>query len=311
MGADAIVTGGAGFVGSHVVDRLVEAGQAVAVIDDLSTGHRDNLAPALAAGAVLIEADIRDAAQMRRVLAEQAPAVVYHLAAQVSVTSSVGAVEHDADVNVLGTATLLEAARLAEVKRFVYVSTGGALYGEADQLPTPETAPIRPLSPYGQSKWAAEGYCDLYERLHGLSTFTLRLANVYGPRQDPHGEAGVMAIFAERLRAGRRPTVFGDGRQTRDYVYVGDVAAATLAAGVSDARGACNVGRGRETSVLELVEAFQALEPAVDFSPEMAPARPGEARTSCLDTSRAESVLGWRSETPLARGVPLTYESFH
>jgi UDP-glucose 4-epimerase len=310
MAADALVTGGAGFIGSHVVDRLVGEGATVAVVDDLSSGNRENLAAALDAGATLVEADIRDASAMQELLIEEEPKVVYHLAAQVSVTRSVDDVEHDAAVNVLGTAVLLEAARLAGTPRFVYVSTGGALYGAADERPTPETAPIQPGSPYGQSKWAAEGYSQLYDRLHGLPTITLRLGNVYGPRQDPHGEAGVVAIFCERLRAGQRPTVYGDGLQTRDYVYVDDVADAVLAAGSSDERDAVNVGRGEESTVLDLVEGLQAIEPTVDFSPEHAPERRGEARHSCLDPARAAERLGWRAPTELAEGLRLTYESF-
>jgi UDP-glucose 4-epimerase len=310
MAADAIVTGGAGFIGSHVVDRLVADGAAVSVVDDLSGGRRENLASALDAGASLHEADIRDAAAMDALLSQGEPGVVYHLAAQVSVTRSVSDPQHDASVNVLGTAVLLEAARRAGVPRFVYVSTGGALYGDADERPTPETAPIAPESPYGQSKWAAEGYARLYERLHGLSTLTLRLGNVYGPRQDPHGEAGVVAIFCDLLRAGRRPTVFGDGLQTRDYVHVDDVVAAVLAAGASDERGAVNVSRGVESSVLDLVQGLQALEPAADFSPDHLAERPGESRHSCLDPSRAAQRLGWRAEVGLPDGLRATYESF-
>jgi UDP-glucose 4-epimerase len=212
MPARAIVTGGAGFVGSHVVDRLLEAGTEVVVVDDLSTGRGENLA----AGADLREADVRDSSAMRALLADARPDAVVHLAARASVTRSVEEPEEDGAVNVGGTLALLEAAHRAGVERFVYVSTGGALYGESDLIPTPEDAPIRPLSPYGTSKWAGELYADLYARLHGMSTVTLRLANIYGPRQDPHGEAGVVAIFCERLHAGARPVVFGDGRQTRD-----------------------------------------------------------------------------------------------
>ncbi|MDQ6914618.1 MAG: NAD-dependent epimerase/dehydratase family protein, partial [Actinomycetota bacterium] len=263
MPARAVVTGGAGFIGSHVVDRLLDASMDVVVVDDMSTGRRENLAP----GARLEEADVRDAAAMRELLAATHPDAVVHLAARASVTRSVAAPEGDAAVNVGGTLALLEAAHRAGVERFVYVSTGGALYGEAERIPTPEDAPIRPLSPYGTSKWAGEAYCDLYARLHGMSTLTLRLANVYGPRQDPHGEAGVIAIFCERLRARARPVVFGDGRQTRDYVYVGDVAAATLAALDSPATGPINVGAGAETSVLDLIDALRALSGDGGFEP--------------------------------------------
>jgi UDP-glucose 4-epimerase len=305
MAARAVVTGGAGFIGSHVVDRLLEAGTEAVVVDDLTTGRRENLP----AGADLREADVRDAGAMRGLLADARPDAVVHLAARASVTRSVAEPEDDGAVNVGGTVALLEAAHRAGVERFVYVSTGGALYGEADTIPTPEDAPIRPLSPYGTSKWAGEAYCDLYARLHGMSTLTLRLANVYGPRQDPHGEAGVIAIFCERLRAGARPVVFGDGRQTRDYVYVGDVAAATLAALGSPATGPLNVGAGAETSVLDLVDALRTLAGDAAFEPEHAPPRPGEARRSCLDSSRAAAELGWRAGTPLPDGLRATLES--
>jgi UDP-glucose 4-epimerase len=306
MAARAVVTGGAGFIGSHVVDRLLEARTEVVVVDDLTTGRRENLP----ADADLREADVRDAGAMRALLADARPDAVVHLAARASVTRSVAEPEDDGAVNVGGTLALLEAAHRADVERFVYVSTGGALYGEAETIPTPEDAPIRPLSPYGTSKWAGEAYCDLYARLHGMSTLTLRLANVYGPRQDPHGEAGVIAIFCERLRAGARPVVFGDGRQTRDYVYVGDVAAATQAALDSAATGPVNVGAGAETSVLDLVDALRALAGGdAAFEPEHAPPRPGEARRSCLDSGRAAAELGWRAQTPLSDGLRATLES--
>lgn len=291
------------------MDRLAEEGREVVVVDDLSTGSAENLAEGRS-NVAFHESDIRDAPAMRDVLAQSRPAVVYHLAAQVSVTRSVREVEYDADVNVRGTATLLEAARLAEVPRFVYISTGGALYGDDVPIPTSEDSLIAPGSPYGQSKWAAEQYCDLFARLHGMSTFTLRLGNIYGPRQDPHGEAGVMAIFAGRLREGENPTVFGDGLQTRDYVFVGDVVDAIVAAGASDATGACNIGRGRQTSVLDLVEAIQALAPGRAFTAEHAPARPGELQDSSLDPARAERLLGWRSETELIDGLRETLRSF-
>jgi UDP-glucose 4-epimerase len=305
MPARAVVTGGAGFIGSHVVDRLLEAGTEVVVVDDLSTGRRENLP----AGVDFHHADVRDAEAMRSVVGAARPDAVVHLAARASVTRSVEAPEEDAAVNVVGTATMLEAARLAGVRRFVYVSTGGALYGDTEQVPTPEDAPIRPLSPYGNSKWGGELYCDLYARLHGASTVTLRLANVYGPRQDPFGEAGVIAIFCERLQSGARPTVFGDGHQTRDYVYVGDVADVTVAAAGAEATGPLNVGTGSETSVLELVDALRDAAGADGFEPEHAPERPGEARRSCLDPGRAERELGWRASTGLRDGLRATLES--
>jgi UDP-glucose 4-epimerase len=304
--ATAVVTGGAGFIGSHVVERLLAEGDEAIAVDDLSGGRRENLP----ADAELVVADVRDADAMRSLLSDRRPDVVYHLAAQVSVTRSVSNVEHDADVNVRGTAALLEAARLADVPRFVYISTGGALYGEAEVVPTPEDAPIEPMAPYGLSKWAGERYARLYNRLHGLSTLTLRLANIYGPRQDPHGEAGVVAIFSQRLHAGERPIVFGDGMQTRDYVYAGDAADATVAAGRSDATGPMNVGRGEQSSVIDLVDALREISGEDSFQPEHAPARPGEARWSCLDSTRARTELGWEPRTSLRDGLATTLESF-
>jgi len=302
----AVVTGGAGFIGSHVAEKLLAAGTRVVAVDDLSGGKRENVPD----GAELEVVDIRDADAIRALLASRRPDAVFHLAAQVSVTRSVSGVEFDADVNVRGTATMLEAARLAEVPRFVYISTGGALYGDAEVVPTPEDSPIEPLAPYGLSKWSGERYAQLYHRLHGLSTLTLRLANIYGPRQDPHGEAGVVAIFSQRLHAGERPTVFGDGLQTRDYVYGGDVADAVLLAGGSDATGAMNIGRGEESSVLDLVDVLREISGADWFQPEHAPERPGEARRSCLDAGRARRELGWEPATSLHDGLAATLESF-
>jgi len=295
----ALVTGGAGFVGSNLVDALLARGDDVTVVDDLSTGRRWNLADE----ARFHEADIRDGAAMRELVASAAPEVVFHLAAQIDVRRSVADPAFDAGVNVAGTVNVLEAARAAAVRRFVNSSTGGAIYGDACVVPTPETEPPRALSPYGQSKHAAEGYCEFYRRLHDLSTVSLRYSNVYGPRQDPHGEGGVIAIFCGRLAEGRRPTVFGDGTQTRDYVHVDDVVAANLAAASSDVDGAYNVGTGTETSLLELVDAFRALASTEDFDPEFAPARPGEVNRSALDTARAADALAWRASVPLADGL--------
>ena len=302
----AVVTGGAGFIGSHVTDRLQHEGSKVVAVDDLSTGKAENLNR----GADLQTADVRDAQAMRALLERVRPDAVFHLAAQISVTRSVAEVEYDADVNVRGTATMLEAARLAGVPRFVYISTGGALYGDAEMVPTPENSPIEPLAPYGLSKWVGERYCDLYRGLYSLSTLTLRLANIYGPRQDPHGEAGVVAIFCQRLHAGQRPIVYGDGRQTRDYTFVGDVADAVLAAGRSDATGALNIGTGRESSVLDLVDALRERSGRDDFLPEHAPERPGEAKRSCLDPALARDQLGWEAATPIGDGLAVTLESF-
>lgn len=298
----AMVTGGAGFIGSNLVDALVADGAEVTVLDDLSTGRRANLAGALAAGARLCEASVADPAAVREAFGVARPEVVFHLAAQIDVRRSVADPAFDALVNVEGTLAVLEAARLAGSRRVVYVSTGGAIYGEAPIFPTPEDAPVAPLAPYGQSKFAAEGYCSLYARLHGLSTVTLRLANVYGPRQDPLGEGGVVAIFCGRLLTGERATIYGDGRQTRDYVYVGDVVdAALLAAGAAGTE-PLNVGSGTETTVVELAAAMRGLG-AGGFETAHAPERPGEVRRSCLDPDRAAGVIGWRPRTSLADGL--------
>jgi UDP-glucose 4-epimerase len=301
-----LVTGGAGFIGSHVVDALLARGDRVTIVDNLSTGRRSNLAAAERAGAVLHVADVQDRAALAGVFAGARPDAVFHLAAQIDVRRSVEDPVLDARVNVLGTIEVLEAARSAGVRRVVNTSTGGGLYGDAEVLPTREEHPIRPLAPYGQSKYAAEGYCELYARLHGLPTLSLRYGNVYGPRQDVHGEAGVVAIFCGRLVEGRRPTVFGDGRQTRDWVEVSDVVRANLLAADADAglTGPVNIGTGRETSVLDLIETLnQAAGGRTLPEPEFVPERPGEVSRSCLDVSRARAELGWEARVELREGL--------
>ncbi|MFL5901119.1 MAG: NAD-dependent epimerase/dehydratase family protein [Solirubrobacterales bacterium] len=306
-----LVTGGAGFIGSNLVDALLARGDEVTVVDDFSTGRRENLEGALAAGATPAKADIRDRSAIEGVAAEAKPEVVFHLAAQIDVRRSVADPAFDASINVGGTANVLEAARAAGAGRVVFTSTGGAIYGEGEgqDLPLSEDAPLAPEAPYGQSKFAAEGYLSLYERLHGLSSVSLRLGNVYGPRQDPLGEAGVIAIFCGKLRGGGRPTVFGDGKQTRDYIYVGDVVSAALAAAGSDATGAINVGTGIETDVLELVRLLGKLGGAESFQPELAPARPGEVQRISIDPSRAERELGWKPQMGLEEGLRVTLDS--
>jgi UDP-glucose 4-epimerase len=307
----ALVTGGAGFIGSNLVDALLARGDAVTVVDNLSTGRRENLEGALAAGAELAEVDIREAAALAELVGTARPEVVFHLAAQIDVRKSLADPAFDAAVNVGGTANLLEAMRAAGSPRIVFVSTGGAIYGEGEgkRLPLDEDAPIEPFSAYGQSKFAAEGYLALYQRLYGLSGVSLRLGNVYGPRQDPLGEAGVIAIFCGKLRAGERPTVFGDGTQTRDYIYVGDVVAAALAAAASGFSGPINIGSGIETDVLELARLLGEIGGIDAFEPELAPPRAGEVQRISLDASRAERELGWRAETGVADGLKLTLDS--
>jgi len=307
----ALVTGGAGFIGSHLVDALVERGEEVVILDDLSTGRRENLTTALEHGAELVEGDVTDPATVSELVEGRRPGAIFQLAAQIDVRVSVSDPVFDLGVNVGGTINLLEAARRAEVGRFVLASTGGAIYGEGSDrdLPLDETAECLPDAPYGQSKNAAEGYLSLYERLYGLSTAALRLGNVYGPRQDPFGEAGVVAIFCGALLEGRTPKVFGDGDQTRDYVYVADIVEAMLAAGDSSVVGTFNIGTGVETSVLEL---GGMIADACDrpFEPEMAPPRPGEVQRIAIASSLAADELGWTARTALPDGLVQTAASF-
>ena len=295
-----LVTGGAGFIGSHVVDRCVEAGHGVAVVDDLSSGQRQQVN----AAARLHVVDIRTPA-LDDVFRGEAPEAVLHLAAQASVGRSVANPLLDAEINVLGSLNLLECARRAGTRRFVYVSTGGAGYGDTDVVPTPESHPTRPVSPYGTSKVAAELYLGCWEALHGLSGVVLRLANIYGPRQNPHGEAGVIAIFTDRLLRGEPCVINGDGLQTRDYVYVGDVAEAALRAlERPQVTGQINIGTGVETTVVAL---FEALRAAFGHGESRhGPARPGEQRRSLLDASRAREVLGWTPRVGLDEGLRRT-----
>ena len=304
-----IVTGGAGFIGSNIVDALVARGDDVTVLDDLSTGRASNLEHAIERGAKLVVLDIRNGADLDGAFGHARPEAVLHLAAQIDVRKSIANPAWDAAINVEGTINVLEAARVHGVTRFVNTSTGGAIYGDADTLPTSETQTPLPEAAYGQSKLSAEGYVGLYQRLYGLDTVTLRYGNVFGPRQDPLGEAGVIAIFCGKLAHGGRPTVYGDGTQTRDYVYVGDVVAANLAALESDARGPINIGTGVETSVLELVETLRELSGAERFEPEFAPARLGELARSCLDVTRAREVLGWSPGVGVREGLRLTLDS--
>ena len=302
-----LVTGGAGFIGSNLVDALLDRGDEVAVIDNLSTGNEGNLSGALDRGARLHQVDIREFEAVRAVFEEERPEVVFHLAAQIDVRKSVADPGFDARTNVEGTANLLEAARVAEVRRFVNTSSGGAIYGEQSQLPTREDAVVAPMAPYGASKAAAELYVGLFERLYGMSVCSLRYGNVYGERQDPLGEAGVIAIFCGKLMTGERPTVFGTGKQTRDYIYVGDVVAANLAAAESDATGGFNIGTGQETDVLEIARVLGELG-GNNFEPEFAPPRLGELERSYIDVSRARDELGWQAKVGLEEGMRRTLD---
>ncbi len=312
IGKRALVTGGAGFIGSHVADALLSDGYAVTVLDNLSSGRRENIPTA----ATFVEADVT-APETATVVREGRFDVIAHLAAQIDVRRSVTDPVFDATINVLGTLRLLEAVRGSGIgTRLVFASTGGALYGDFVTPPNREETAKDPESPYGIAKLSAEYYLAYYARLHGLETVVLRYANVYGPRQDPHGEAGVVAIFCGRALTGRPVTIFGDGRQTRDYVFVKDVARANVAAaravlppaGRLDAR-AFNVGTGIETSVLELATALgqAAGRPVVA---DHVPARPGEQLRSSVVAEKARTVLGWRPETSLVQGLSETLAWF-
>jgi UDP-glucose 4-epimerase len=291
----ALVTGGAGFIGSHLVDALVEADEDVVVVDHLSGDHADNLAGATRRGIEVLRADVSDVAAMRRAFAATRPEVVFHLAAQIDVRRSVADPSVDAHVNVGGTAAVLEAARRSGAWRVVLASTAG-VYGDPPTVWTPEDAPVAPLSPYGASKAAAETYMSLFRRLHGISTLSLRMSNVYGPRQDPAGRSGVVAIFSAAARMGREATIYGDGRQTRDYLYVRDAVRAFIAAAYSDAEGVLNVSTGVETTLLDLAR-------TLGVRTAFARGRAGEVTRSCLDPRHAARMLKWRAEVPLAEGL--------
>jgi len=307
----AVVTGGAGFIGSTLVDRLVADGHDVHVIDNFSTGNQANLAAAMAEAAdrlVVHDLDIRSAGMVDRLI-EVAPEVVFHLAAQADVRVSVADPVFDADTNVLGTLRVLEGARQANARKVVFAASGGTLYGEPDdsELPLRESLPQHPLSPYGVSKKAAIDYLVAYRALHGLDFVALALANVYGPRQDPHGEAGVVAIFAERILNGENVTIYGDGEQTRDFVYVDDVADAFYRAATRGSGVLCNIGTGQETSVNRLYHEMVARS-GVASTHSYQPARPGELARNCLDTTRAGEELGWSSWTELGPGAEATID---
>ncbi|MFL5906039.1 MAG: NAD-dependent epimerase/dehydratase family protein [Solirubrobacterales bacterium] len=305
-----LVTGGAGFIGSHVVDALIARRDEVVVFDDFSTGKHENLAAAVDQGAQVRDLDVTDSDAVSEAIGSFSPQRVFHLAAQIDVRKSMADPGFDVRLNVLGTVNVLEAAARAGAERFVFTSSGGTVYGEGegreDELPFSEDAPNRPDSIYGQSKLAAEGYVQLYARNRGLPAVTLRLANVYGPRQDPATEAGVVAIFSEKARGGRRPDVFGTGEQTRDYIHVADVVAAILAADASDEAGPFNVGTGVETTVLELVELIGLATGRDDFEPEFEPRREGEVERNVLDSELAARELGWRAERTISAGLEET-----
>jgi UDP-glucose 4-epimerase len=300
----ALVTGGAGFIGSHVARAYVEAGHEVVVMDDLSSGHRENVP----AGARFVQADIRTPAAAAAV-SEFRPELINHHAAQMNVRVSVDDPRFDADVNVLGLINLVEAGRKSGLERVVFASSGGTVYGEPESLPCTERHPTKPVCPYGVSKLTGEHYLYYYRQIHGVEYVALRYANVYGPLQDPHGEAGVIAIFSTNLLAGRNVTIFGDGLQTRDYVFVADVVRANLAAATGAHQGAVNIGTGRETNVVDLCRRIQASVGGSGTAVH-GPAKDGEVRRSVLDVSLAEQSLGWSPRVSLDEGLATTVDFF-
>ncbi len=298
-----LVTGGAGFIGSHLVDTLIADGHSVAAVDILATGKREKVNPR----ATLYEIDIRSPALAAAFEAAR-PEVVFHVAAHASVSESVRDPMHDAEVNVLGTLNVLQQCAAYGVGRFVFSSTGGALYGEPERLPADEEHPVSPLSPYGASKAAAEAYVQTHCALSGIRYTILRYGNVYGPRQDPFGEAGVVAIFANAMMRGQPPTIFGDGSHERDYVYVDDVVRANVLALTQSEDGVYNIGTGEGTTVAQV---FDALAGATDYggSPEHAAERPGDVHRIYLDVRRAERGLGWRASVSLEEGIRCTVDA--
>jgi UDP-glucose 4-epimerase len=299
-----LVTGGAGFIGSHVADRLVADGHDVVILDDLSTGHVEHLQP----NARFYQMDLHSP-WIDELFRIERPEAVVHQAAQASVRRSVEDPVFDAGVNVLGTAALLQASAHHGVRRFLFASTGGALYGDADVIPTPEDYPTLPVSPYGASKLAAEVYLRTFHAMNGLSYAALRYANVYGPRQDPHGEAGVVAIFTRRLLSGEKARINGDGKQTRDFVYVGDVAEANARVLASDAVGSFNVGTGIETDITTIFQLLKGLTGS-NQPEEHGPPLPGEQRRSVVDARKIEKLLGWKPTTSLNAGLDATVRYF-
>lgn len=298
-----LVTGGAGFIGSHIADALVARGDDVTVIDDLSRGRREQVS----AGANLVEFDITDEG-LRHVVSKIKPEIIIHEAAQIDVRRSVREPLFDTTTNVVGTVNILQSGVEAGAKRIVFASSGGALYGDTEVMPTPETHPCLPASNYGAAKLCGEVYGRTFSHMYGLEFVALRYANVYGPRQDPHGEAGVVAIFAQRLLSNREAIVNGDGLQTRDYVYVSDVVDANVAA-LTGKPGAYNIGTGAQNSVNDIYSAI-ASACGNDEEPKHGPAKPGEQMHSCLDIALAREELGWSPKVMLQEGITKTVDHF-
>jgi UDP-glucose 4-epimerase len=299
-----LVTGGAGFIGSHIADACIAGGHGVTIIDDLSMGKMENVHPE----ATFVQMDIRSS-DLPGIFEKGRFDAVVHLAAQMDVRKSVDDPVFDASVNILGTLNLLEQAKRFGVRKFIFASTGGAIYGEQEKFPADETHPLRPISPYGISKLAIEKYLYYYHEVFGLSYVALRYGNVYGPRQNPHGEAGVIAIFTSKLLAGEQPVINGDGLQTRDYVYVGDVVKANLFALRYDKAGIFNVGTGIETNVNELFTILKELTRA-SCAEKHAPAKKGEQLRSVLDARLLQKTASWSASMPLKEGLRKTVEYF-
>ena len=303
-GKNAIVTGGAGFIASHISDALIERGFHVAVIDNLSTGKKRNLAP----DATFYEVDIRDES-VAGIFEKEKPQILFHLAAQMDVRKSVEDPAYDAEVNIGGTVNLLEAGRAVGLKKTIYAGTGGAVYGEPEHLPADESTPIEPLCPYGISKHTVEHYLELYRKLYGMNYTVLRYANVYGPRQDPHGEAGVVAIFSQQLLAGEQPRIFGDGTKTRDYVYVGDIVQANMLALEAGDGAVVNLGWGVQVTDRQVFDGVRAAAGS-NIEPEYAAKRLGEVDYISLDASLARKVLAWEPKVDLADGLRRAVEFY-
>ena len=301
----ALVTGGAGFIGSHVADAYLAAGHEVWIVDDLSTGRAANIP----AHAHFVQADIQDTT-VRELIVSERIEVVNHHAAQLDVRRSVADPLFDARVNILGLLNVLEGARQTSCQRVIFASSGGTVYGEHETFPASEDHVTQPISPYGVSKRTGEQYLHFYRVEYGLPYVALRYANVYGPRQDPHGEAGVVAIFTQKLLAGQGITINGDGKQTRDYVFVGDVAQANMAALSVDYTGPINIGTAKEIDVNSLAAHLQRIIPGRPDRSEYGPAKPGEQRRSVLAWDRAARILGWKPTAPLDEGLKRTVAFF-
>ena len=297
-----MITGGAGFIGSHLAERCLAEGHRVIAIDNLSTGRLGNIQK----GITFLHADICDPS-ITTIFQKEKPDIVFHLAAQISLQNSLRNPVQDAQTNTLGTINLLHASKTVGIQKFIYSSTGGALYGEPEYFPCDENHPITPLSPYGQSKYFGEQYIQLYSRIFRLNYVSLRYSNIYGPRQDPKGEAGVVAIFTNNMLGKQTPNIFGDGSQTRDFLYVSDVVNANILALSEKANGAYNIGSGIETSVISL---YRELSELLHFKKEPAyrPARTSEVSRIALDSTKALTEMGWKPEVELQKGLAITAE---